>query len=157
MMKKWTKKLTALALIFTLMLTLLPATPAEAASKYTGTYQKVYKLSKAYKKAYPPIYTVTINKVTKNKIRFQVEYLGINGSPIYQSNVITSKLKSKASSFKWKDTWGNSGKGKIKLYKNYIKIKMVQTKTAKWNRSTLDTTKYLKLKKKNNTKKVYRW
>lgn len=157
-MKKWTKKLTALALIFTLVLTLLPTVPAEAATKYTGTYQQTYKVPKSYGKVIiKPTYAVVINKIAKGKIRFQVEFVGVNGSPLYQTNVITAKLKNKTTSFKWRDTWGNSGKGKMKLYKNYVKIKMIQTKTSGINRSTLAREKYLKLKKKNNKKKVYNW
>ena len=84
--------------------------------------------------------------------------MGINASPLYETKVITAKLKKKTASFKWEDSWGNSGTGKIKLYKGYIKIKMKQTKTSSWNRATLDTEgKYKKLKKKSNNKKVFPW
>jgi len=89
-----------------------------------------------------------VNKVKNNKAKFQVTYLGRNASPLYETNVITAKIKNKTVSFKWKDTWGNSGTGKLRLYNGYVKIKMKQTKTAEWNRSTLDTQgKYIKINK----------
>lgn len=157
-MKTWTKKLTALALIFALILTLLPSAPTEAATKYTGTYQQTYKVPKSYGKVIiKPAYSVIINKISKGKIRFQVEFIGVNGSPLYQSNIITAKLKNKTTSFKWRDSWGNRGKGKMKLYKNYVKIKMIETKSSMRNRGTLAREQYLKLKKKSSNKKVYKW
>ncbi len=150
------KKAVRNVLILVLILTILPVYPVQAATKYAGTYAKTTKLK--VKADVYPTYSVTINKVKKNKIKFQVTYVGINASPLYETKVITAKVKKKAVSFKWEDTWGNSGTGKIKLYKGYIKIKMKQTKTSDWNRATLDTQgKYKKLKKKSNYKKVYQW
>lgn len=42
----------------------------------------------------------------------------------------------------------------IKLYKGYVKLKVKQTYTARWNRSTLDTSgKYMKIyRQSGNTK-----
>ena len=143
-------------LILVLILTILPVYPVQAAVKYPGTYAKTTKLKA--KLDVHPTYSVTINKVKNNKIKFQVTYVGINASPLYETKVITAKLKKKTASFKWEDSWGNSGTGKIKLYKGYIKIKMKQTKTSSWNRATLDTEgKKKKLKKKSNNKKVFPW
>lgn len=147
------KKIITSCLIFILVLTVFPICEVQAAAKYTGTYYKTYKVNQ--KVTSKPTYSVTINKVKNKKIKFQVLYVGINASPYYETNVITAKLKNKTASFKWNDSWGNSGTGKIKLGKGYIKIKMKQTKKAEWNRATLDTQgKYIKLKKKNNNNKV---
>ena len=94
------------------------------------------------------------NKVTSTKVRLQLEKLGVNGSPIYATAPITAKRKGNTVSFKWKDTWGNSGTGTLKLYKGYVKLKVKQTYTARWNRSTLDTSgKYMKIyRQSGNTK-----
>lgn len=101
-----------------------------------------------------PSYSVIVNKVTSTKVRLQLEKLGVNGSPIYATAPITAKRKGNTVSFKWKDTWGNSGTGTLKLYKGYVKLKVKQTHTARWNRSTLDTGgKYMKIyRKSGNTK-----
>ena len=98
--------------------------------------------------------SVIVNKVTSTKVRLQLEKLGVNGSPIYATAPITAKRKGNTVSFKWKDTWGNSGTGTLKLYKGYVKLKVKQTYTARWNRSTLDTSgKYMKIyRKSGNTK-----
>lgn len=101
-----------------------------------------------------PSYSVIVNKVTSTKVRLQLEKLGVNGSPIYATAPITAKRKGNTVSFKWKDTWGNSGTGTLKLYKGYVKLKVKQTYTARWNRSTLDTSgKYIKIyRQSGNTK-----
>ena len=81
-------------------------------------------------------------------VMFILYYLYSNITPI------TAKRKGNTVSFKWKDTWGNSGTGTLKLYKGYVKLKVKQTYTARWNRSTLDTSgKYMKIyRKSGNTK-----
>lgn len=123
---------------------------------YTGTYQKIYPVSGNVN--LQPTYSVIINKVTNNKVKFQIEFFGINGSPIYQTKVMTSKLENGKTSFQWEDTWGNEGNGTILFYNNYLKLKMVQTKTAKNNRSTLAKSKdYIKLEKKSDSTKVSEW
>ena len=155
-MKKWLEK-SMLGIVIFLMAFIL-CVPVQAASKYTGTYSKVYKnYEGAASDVINPTYAVVINKVTKKKVRLQVEFVGRNGSPLYQTKVITAKRNGKNASFTWKDSWGNSGTGKIKLRTGYVKIKMIQTKTAGINRSTLERKSFLKLKKKNNKKRVYVW
>lgn len=101
-----------------------------------------------------PSYSVIVNRVTSTKVRLQLEKLGVNGSPIYATAPITAKRKGNTVSFKWNDTWGNSGTGTLKLYKGYVKLKVKQTHNARWNRSTLDTNgKYMKIyRKSSNTK-----
>lgn len=154
--EEFMKKIITSSMILALILTMFPICEVQAASKYTGSYYKTYKVEGRI--SYPPTYGVTINKVKNNKAKFQVTYLGRNASPLYETNVITAKIKNKTVSFKWKDTWGNSGTGKLRLYNGYVKIKMKQTKTAEWNRSTLDTQgKYIKINKKSNNKKIDSW
>lgn len=157
-MKQSLKKITVFMMMLVLLSSLVPASNTEAASKYAGTYTKTYKVKGLKKGTLKPSYSVIINNISKGKIRFMVEYYGINGSPIYQTNIVTSKIKNNVTTFKWKDSWYNSGKGRMKVYKKYVLIKMVQTKSSKWNRSTLDTgNKYYKLPKKSNRRKVYAW
>lgn len=151
-MKKSVSGILTFLLVFSLCL------PVQAASKYTGTYSKVNKNYYSAQRDYiNPTYSVIINKVTKKKVRFQVEYLGRNGSPIYETKVITAKRKGKNVSFIWEDTWGNSGNGKLKLKSGFVKIKMTQTKTASMNRASLATNGFIKIKKKSNKNKVYVW
>ena len=125
-----------------------------ASGKYTGTYTKTWSVSSNMTVTIKPSYSVIVNKVTSTKVRLQLEKLGVNGSPIYATAPITAKRKGNTVSFKWKDTWGNSGTGTLKLYKGYVKLKVKQTYTARWNRSTLDTSgKYMKIyRQSGNTK-----
>ena len=144
-----------LFLMLTIMITVTFYQPAQAASgKYTGTYTKTWSVSSNMTVTIKPSYAVIVNKVTSTKVRLQLEKLGVNGSPIYATAPITAKRKGNTVSFKWKDTWGNSGTGTLKLYKGYVKLKVKQTYTARWNRSTLDTSgKYMKIyRKSGNTK-----
>ena len=144
-----------LFLMLTIMITVTFYQPAQAASgKYTGTYTKTWSVSSNMTVTIKPSYSVIVNKVTSTKVRLQLEKLGVNGSPIYATAPITAKRKGNTVSFKWKDTWGNSGTGTLKLYKGYVKLKVKQTYTARWNRSTLDTSgKYMKIyRQSGNTK-----
>ena len=144
-----------LFLMLAIMITVTPYQPIRAASgKYTGTYTKTWSVSSNMTVTIKPSYSIIVNKVTSTKVRLQLEKLGINGSPIYATAPITAKRKGNTISFKWKDTWGNSGTGTLKLYNGYVKLKVKQTHNAKWNRSTLDTDgKYMKIyRKSGNTK-----
>ena len=70
--------------------------------------------------------------------------------------MIKAKLKNNKASFQWKDTWGNSGTGKLKFSGGYVKLKIKQTYTADLNRSTLDTGgKFVKMKKISDSKKLF--
>ena len=144
-----------LFLMLAIMITVTLYQPTHAASgKYTGTYTKTWSVSSNMSVTIKPSYSVIVNKVTSTKVRLQLEKLGINGSPIYATAPITAKRKGNTVSFKWNDTWGNSGTGTLKLYKGYVKLKVKQTHNARWNRSTLDTNgKYMKIyRKSGNTK-----
>ena len=128
-----------LFLMLAIMITVTLYQPAQAASnKYTGTYTKTWSVSSNMTVTIRPSYSVIVNKVTSTKVRLQLEKLGVNGSPIYATAPITAKRKGNTVSFKWKDTWGNSGTETLKLYKGYVKLKVKQTYTTRWNRSTLD-------------------
>lgn len=78
---------------------------------------------------------VTVLKVSDSKIKFVAEHYGVNGSPIYQTNVITAKVSNnKVSKFTWTDSWGNSGTGSLTFRKNKVILKMKTTSTAQINR-----------------------
>ena len=150
----WQKAGTAI-IIMLLVFAMLPAGPVQAASQ-TGEYQKKYKAQVSFPVWIEPAYGVVINRIKNGKVRFQISKAGVNGSPIYNSNIIKAKLKKNKASFQWKDTWGNSGTGKLKLSDGYVKLKVKQTYTAEWNRSTLDTGgKFIKMKKISSNKKLY--
>lgn len=74
---------------------------------------------------------VAVVKAGKGKISFIVEHYGKNRSPIYQTNtIIASYDNNKVSSFRWKDSWGNSGSGKLKFGKNKVTVRMKVTKKS---------------------------
>ena len=152
--KMWKKTgITIMALL--LLAAMMPAGAVQAASK-TGQYQKKYKAQVSFPVWVQPAYGVAVNRIKTGKIRFQISKAGVNGSPIYNSNIIKAKLKNNKASFQWKDTWGNSGTGKLKLFNGYVKLKIKQTYTAQWNRSTLDTGgKFVKMKKISSSKELF--
>ena len=152
--KMWKKTgITIMALL--LLAAMMPAGAVQAASK-TGQYQKKYKAQVSFPVWVQPAYGVAVNRIKNGKIRFQISKAGVNGSPIYNSNIIKAKLKNNKASFQWKDTWGNSGTGKLKLFNGYVKLKIKQTYTSQWNRSTLDTGgKFVKMKKISSSKELF--
>ena len=105
MSKMW-KKTSITVMVLLLLAVVIPAGPVQAASK-TGQYQKKYKTQASFPVWIQPAYGVVINRVKNGKVRFQISRAGVNGSPIYNSNVIKAKLKNNKASFQWKDTWGN--------------------------------------------------
>lgn len=143
-----------LFLMLTIMITVTFYQPAQQLPVNTPGPTQKHGLFSNMTVTIKPSYSVIVNKVTSTKVRLQLEKLGVNGSPIYATAPITAKRKGNTVSFKWKDTWGNSGTGTLKLYKGYVKLKVKQTYTARWNRSTLDTSgKYMKIyRKSGNTK-----
>lgn len=101
-----------------------------------GMYSKEYDVSGYSDGVYdkPSDYFLVL-KTSKNKIKFLAGHAGVNGSPLYETNVITATVKNnKISSFKWKDTWGNKGKGSITFKKNKVTIKMKATSLSQFNR-----------------------
>jgi len=97
-----------------------------------GKYKKVTESHGAY--------NVTVGEITKNgNLTLHVEYAGRNGSPVYGTNVIHTKIKGNKAYFNWHDSWGNRGKGKIKFVKKHrFSLTMTNTKRAKQNRASLD-------------------
>lgn len=84
----------------------------------TGMYSNFTSVSKASD-------DVAVVKAGNGKIMFVVEHYGRNGSPIYQTNTITASYdNNKVSSFTWKDSWENSGTGKLKFGKNKVTVYM---------------------------------
>lgn len=111
-------------------------TSAKSWKSYTGTYTKYFVKGQDF-----PVYGVLV-KGGSGKIKMQVLYYGNNGSPIYCTYVKTVKMSSKGKgTFKWKDSWTNSGSGTIYLKDKKVKIIMKQTHTAKDNRYSLATKK----------------
>lgn len=111
----------------------------------TGTYEKYFPGWRmgSYR-------TVVIKEITKKKVTFQIQYTSL--SKIAYTKKIVGKRKGNTVTFTYKDTgWGEKGKGTMKLYNNYIKIK---TKTTSRQLGFIGTDgKYFKLKLKNNKKK----
>ena len=120
-MKKSLKRIAAVFLAIMITVTLYQ--PAQAASgKYTGTYTKTWSVSSNMTVTIKPSYSVIVNKVTSTKVRLQLEKLGVNGSPIYATAPITAKRKGNTVSLSWKDTWGNSGTGTLKIVQRICQV-----------------------------------
>ena len=115
------------------------------AIEYTGEYITYYGKTASDT---APCYGVNIKSVESGYITFDVYNSGKNGSPYYATDEISARLKNDKASFNWKDSWGNKGKGTITISKSIVTINMKETKTAKDNRSSLNTNGDLKLYKK---------
>lgn len=101
----------------------------------TGVYLKETKISGLPVYYANPSDCLVVVKKSGGKIKFVVEHYGLNGSPIYQTNTITTKLNgNKTGTFKWKDSWGNSGTGRLTFKKNKVTVKMNVKKQASVNR-----------------------
>jgi hypothetical protein len=87
-------------------------------------------------------YNVTIGELKKSgNMTLYISYLGRNYSPIYGTNVIKTKLKGNKATFKWKDSWGNKGKGSITLTKKHrFNLTVKVTKKSEFNRASLEAT-----------------
>ena len=103
-------------------------------------------------------YTLTVDSIEKDgNVVFQVDMGGLNGSPIYTTNVIKSKIKGKKAGFDWVDTWENSGTGKLIFKKNgKLSLTLKITKESDVNRSTLKC-KNLILEKYSDDHKLGEW
>ncbi|MBR1629033.1 MAG: hypothetical protein IJ679_07195, partial [Lachnospiraceae bacterium] len=127
-------------------------TSVQAAKHFeTGNYSKRYFYDdngEEYAASF-----VNIEKVKKGRIWFTTGYVGLNGSPIYETNVIQKKINAGQVKFSWKDSWENSGTGILKPGDGCVKLKMKVTKQAKVNRATLDTDgEFITLKRRGNLK-----
>lgn len=146
------KKKSHLKILFLLTLLLcttlaIPPTDVQAAKAkpQTGTYVKHFSSGR-----YSSSRTVVIKKITKKEVTFQIWYESL--SKVSFSKKIVGKRKGNTVTFNYKDMgWGEKGKGTMKLYKNYIKIK---TKSTNNTYGYIGTDgKYFKLKRKNGSKK----
>ena len=82
-------------------------------------------------------YSVIVKSLNNNMICFDIEWAGINYSPLYIANDITAEVKNNICDFEWQDSWGNSGIGTLEIFKNYCTIEITQTKSSDWNRGSL--------------------
>lgn len=101
-----------------------------------GRYYKWHKLPSYMSNCYMPSGDfLTVIDRSSTHIRFVIEHCGVNGSPIYYTNLIRVKVsKNKTSTFRWKDSWGNRGTGRITFKKGQAVIQMKYTKTSRLNR-----------------------
>lgn len=116
-----------------------------SAAPRTGTFQKhfVGENADSYR-------TVVVKKITKKKVTFQIQYARSNPYKLACTEKIVGRRKGNTVKFKYKDSWGVSGKGTMKLSKNYIKIKTTDTKGLGF----IGTDgKYFKLKRVSGNKK----
>ncbi len=99
---------------------------------YIGTYNKTNSGTSEYQ--------VVIESIKKGKVTFGIRYtFGREGSHIYSTDKISATVNGKKATFKWKDSWGNSGKGTLHFVKKHsIKLEMKQTKTASGNFGSLE-------------------
>ena len=112
---------------------------------YLGTFQDPNRDTTAY--------LVEITDITISSVTFRVSYLGVNGSPYYETNLITAKVTlledpgyaGITETFSWEDSWGNKGIGTLQLGGlNYIEgvhilLSMTVTQEAEFNRASLAT------------------
>ena len=121
--------------------------------KYIGTYG--YKGREgSFEEGW---YYLIINKITKSgKIRFALDYGGMNGSPLYYTGPLTAVVKGNKAQFVYTDDgWGNQGKGTIVFRKNgNISLTVKETFTEEFNRSTLARPKTV-YKKVSDEHKLY--
>lgn len=136
-------------MLFALSLNAQAATKAKA-----GVYKKTYSVSGSFANArIKPADALIVTKVSGKKITFAVEHYGINGSPLYQTNTITAKIKkNKVSKFKWEDSWGNSGVGSLKFSNKSVKLTMKTKKQSSFNRWLWGGTDTLRYERKATAK-----
>jgi hypothetical protein len=87
-------------------------------------------------------YNVTIGKLKKSgDLTLYISYIGRNYSSICVTDVIKTRVKGNKATFKWKDSWGNKGKGIITLTKKHrFNLTMKETKSSEFNRVSLEVT-----------------
>jgi uncharacterized secreted protein with C-terminal beta-propeller domain len=130
-----TKKKSMILCFFLVLMCLFSVNAQAATQAKEGIYKKVYTPSASFQVYMKPSTSLVVTKIKAKKISFVVEYYGINGSPIYQTNTITATLKNnKVSKFKWKDSWGNSGTGSLKFSGKKVTVAMKTLQYAQFNR-----------------------
>ena len=125
----------------------IPSMDAQAAKvkPKTGTYIKRF-----HGEGFDAYGTVIIKKITKKDVTFQFCYESV--LKVSYSRKIVGKRKGSTVTFQYKDmSWGEKGKGTMKLANNYIKIK---AKANAHSPGYLGTGgKWYKLKRKSGSKK----
>ena len=97
----------------------------------TGRYVYRYPASVAY----PPMDVITVESCSNGTITFFIEHTGVNGSPLYAAGKITAKMNGNSTEvFQWKDTWANSGTGKLIFSNNAVEAEMSYAVTSRFNR-----------------------
>lgn len=151
--KIYSKLICLFALTAAAMLTVIPAMEVQAAPQ-TGTYQKRYART-----TNDCCRTVIIKKITKKRVVFQMLYDQNIPPRLAHSERIIGKRKGNTVTFNYKDiSWGEKGKGTMKLSKKYVKIKAVKTGTiGSWHQGAWIGTagKWYKLKRVSDKKKFY--
>lgn len=147
MKQKRNLKMSCLLIFLLCAALVIPSMDAQAAKikPKTGTYEKHFKGQ--YTDSYR---NVVIKKITKKTVTFQIQYASL--SKIAYTKKIVGKRKGNTVTFTYRDEgWKETGKGTMKLHNNYIKIK---TKSTRNTYGFIGTDgKYLKLKRKNSSKK----
>lgn len=77
---------------------------------------------------------VSIQKFNNGWIKFVAAHYGVNGSPIYVTNIIAAKVVNNRASFSWKDSWDNAGTGTLTFGKYSVTLRMKMTKVNSFNR-----------------------
>lgn len=73
-------------------------------------------------------FDLIINKIKSNgTMEFQVQRGSKNGIHLYYTPVITASIKGNKAKFRWEDSWGCNGTGKIVFVKGGKKIKLTLT------------------------------
>lgn len=100
-----------------------------------GCYYKMNKLPSRMSNHVPSGDFLTVLNRSKTHIRFVIEHYGVDGSPMYYTNVIRVRAtKNQTYTFRWKDSWFNKGTGRITFKKGKAVIEMKYTERSRFNR-----------------------
>lgn len=97
-------------------------------------------------------YYVIVDKISSSgKIRFQVDFAGMNTNYFYGTPIITTNIKKNKAKFQWEDNWRDHGTGKISFVKGGKKIKLTMKETFhhELSRSSLGCENYVFVKISN--------
>lgn len=88
---------------------------------------------------YAGSYLVKAESAGKNRVNLAVEFLGINYSPIYETETIYNiPIIGNKAIFEWEDSWGNKGVGRVTFEDGALTITMRITEMSSSNRGTLE-------------------
>ena len=85
----------------------------------SGDYIGTYYMKGNYKEvtAEHGAYHITIGSIKNGYVKFCIDYVGRNYSPIYGTDIIKAKIVGNKASFTWSDGWENSGNGTLSFVK----------------------------------------